>query len=187
MVVGTDDYKNAQDTLNPNLERGRGNADIRHRFVFSGVWQIDYAKSLQNRVLRALLRGYEFSTIATLQSGRPYTITVGGDVNNDGNTRTDRPPGVGRNTIEGPNFLDVDIRFTRDIPLYEERVKLKLIFEAFNLTNRANFSSFTTNSILTTQYNFRAATNTFTPTTNFLAPVATADPRILQLAAKITF
>ena len=36
VVVGTDDSKNAQDTLNPNAERGRGNADITHRFVFSG-------------------------------------------------------------------------------------------------------------------------------------------------------
>ena len=187
VVVGTDDAKNAQDTLRPNLERGLGNADIRHRFVFSGIWQIDYAKSLQNRVLRALLRGYELSTIATLQSGRPYSIFVGGDVNNDGNTRTDRPPGVGRNTVEGPNFLDVDMRVTRDIPLYTERVKLKMIFEAFNLTNRANFSSLTTASLLTTQYNFTAATNTFTPAAGFLSRVATNDPRILQLAAKITF
>lgn len=96
-------------------------------------------------------------------------------------------PGVGRNTVEGPNFLDVDIRVTRDIPLYTERVKLKMIFEAFNLTNRANFSSLTTASLLTTQYNFTAATNTLTPAAGFLSRVATADPRILQLAAKITF
>src|SRR4051794_32376080 len=48
VVVGTDDSKNAQDTLAPNQERGRGNADITHRFIFSGIWDIDYAKSLQN-------------------------------------------------------------------------------------------------------------------------------------------
>ena len=43
VVVGTDDSKNAQDTLNPNAERGRGNADIRHRWVFSGIWDVNYA------------------------------------------------------------------------------------------------------------------------------------------------
>ena len=182
VVVGVDDPKNAQNTLQPNLERGLGNADIRHRFVFSGVWDINYAKSLSNPVARAILGGYQLSTISTLQSGRPYTILVGGDVNNDGNTRTDRPPSVGRNTIEGPNFLDVDVRVTRDFALYAERVKLRMMFEAFNLTNRANFSS-----LLTTQYNFTAATGTFSPAAGYLTPTTTFDPRILQLAAKITF
>ncbi|HTR34514.1 MAG TPA: TonB-dependent receptor [Bryobacteraceae bacterium] len=182
VVVGTDDAKNAQNTLNPNLERGRGNADIRHRFTFSGVWDINYAKSLQNAVWRALLSGYELSTISSVQSGRPYDVTVNSDVNNDGNTRTDRPPYLGRNTANGPNFMDVDMRFTRDIPLYAERVRLKLIFEAFNLTNRANYSS-----LLTTQYNFNATTKVFTPAPGFLTPTTTFDPRILQLAAKITF
>jgi outer membrane receptor protein involved in Fe transport len=182
VVIPSDDPKNAQDTLQPNLERGLGIADVRHRFVFSGLWQINYANSLQNRVLRALLRGFELSSIATMQSGRPYTISVGGDPNNDGNTRSDRPPGVGRNTVEGPNFLVVDMRVTREIPLYAERVKMKLIFEAFNLTNRANYSS-----LLTGQYNFSAATNTFTPASGFLTPSTTFDARILQLAAKITF
>ncbi len=92
VVVSVDDPKNAQDTLQPNLDRGVGNADIRHRFVFSGVWDINYAKSLQNRVARAILGGYQLSTISSIQSGRPYNVAVSSDVNNDGNTRTDRPP-----------------------------------------------------------------------------------------------
>jgi hypothetical protein len=182
VVVGTDDSKNAQDTLAPNLERGRGNADITHRFIFSGVWDINYGKSLQNPIARNLLRGYQLSLIGTLQSGRPLTATVGGDPNGDTNTGTDRPPFVGRNTYTGPNFDTVDIRFTRDIALYRERAALRLMFEAFNLTNRANF-----NSITTAQYNFNATTRVFTPNTTFLFPTTTFDPRILQLAAKVTF
>ena len=181
VVVGTDDAKNAQDTLAPNLERGRGNADIRHRFVLSGVWDINYAHSLKNAVARGLLSGYQVSLITAVQSGRPYTASVGGDVNNDGNSRTDRPPFVGRNTINGPNFADVDLRVSREIGI-RERAKLRLIFEGFNITNRANYSS-----IVTGQYNFAAATRVFTPTTNFLARSDTFDTRILQLAAKITF
>jgi hypothetical protein len=181
VVVGTDDSKNAQDTTYPNLERGRANADIRHRFVFSAIWDIDYAASLQNVFARGLLRGYQFSTIANVQSGRPLTITVGSDPNNDLNTSTDRPPYVGRNTYEGPSYQTVDIRFSRDIRM-TERLGLKLMFEAFNLTNRANFSSITTS-----QYNFNATTRVFTPNASYLARTATYDPRILQLSAKITF
>jgi outer membrane receptor protein involved in Fe transport len=182
VVVGTDDAKNAQDTLLPNLERGRGNADIRHRFVISAVWDLNYAKSLQNRAARAVLGGYQFSLITTAQSGRPFNDTVSSDVNNDGNTRTDRVPAAGRNTINGPNFAQVDFRFSRDLALYRERVKLRLIFEGFNVTNRANY-----NNILTNQYNFNATTRVFSPAAGFLSPTTTFDPRILQLAAKITF
>ncbi len=181
VVVGTDDSKNAQYTTIPNLDRGRGNSDIRHRFIFSGLWQIDYAKGLKNPVERALLSGYELSTITQLQSGRPFNITAGGDPNNDGNTGTDRPPYIGRNTYEGPGFESVDMRFTRDISIHE-RARLRLMFEAFNLTNRANYST-----ILTSQYNYNATTRVFTPAAGFLTPTATSDPRILQLAAKFTF
>jgi hypothetical protein len=63
-----------------------------------------------------------------------------------------------------------------------ERVRFRLIGEAFNLTNRANFSAFDCG-----RYNFAAATRTFTPTSNFLLRTGTFDPRVLQLAAKIMF
>ncbi len=183
VVVGTDDSKNPQDQLNANLERGRGNADITHKFVFSGIWDVDYARALSNPVLRHLLRGYQLSIISNVQSGRPFTATVGSDPNNDGNTATDRPLGYDRNTIGGPNFLTADMRLTRDIPLVSERVKLRLIFEAFNVTNRANFTA-----LNTAAFTFNATTRVLTPTTNFgTVTGTTADPRIVQLAAKITF
>lgn len=185
VVVGTDDSKNAQDTLNPNGQRGRANADIRHRFVFSGIWDIDYASKMTNAALRGALSGYQFGLIANAQSGRPLTIFAGGDPNNDLNTSTDRAPFVGRNTLNGPSFETVDIRFTRDIKI-KERAVLKLMFEGFNITNRANYSSITTS-----QYGFTAASFgipfKFTPNSSYLARTATFDPRILQLAAKITF
>jgi hypothetical protein len=56
------------------------------------------------------------------------------------------------------------------------------MFEAFNLTNRANFAS-----INTTQYTYSAATRAFSTNAAFLSRLTTFDPRILQLAAKITF
>jgi hypothetical protein len=182
VVGGSDDAKVAQDTLLPNLDRGRGDADLRHRFILSGVWDITYARSLTNPVARALLRDYQMSLITTLESGRYSSALMNSDVNNDGNTRTDRPPYLGRNTIEGPGLATVDFRFSRDIPIYKERAKFRLIFEAFNITNRANFNNFNRG-----QYSFNATTRVFTPVANFLQRTATSDPRILQLAAKIFF
>lgn len=187
VVVGADDAKNAQFTTLPNLERGRGNADIRHRFIFSGIWSIDYGKGMQNRAARMLLSGYELSSIAQAQSGRPYRITVGGDPNNDGNTATDRPPYVGRNTLNGPNFVNVDVRFTRDINFYE-RVRLRLIAEAFNVANHPNFTA-----LNTALYSYNATTRVFANATGFGLPTSTAGvgnaptQRIFQLAAKFTF
>jgi outer membrane receptor protein involved in Fe transport len=179
VVVGVDDSKQVTYPTAAGLDRGRGNADINHRFVFAGIWDINYVHS--NAVARALFNGYQLSTISQVQSGRPFQASVSSDPNNDGNSSTDRPPYVGRNTINGPNFAQVDMRFTRDIKIWE-RASLKLIFEAFNLTNRANYSS-----INTTQYTFNSGTRAFTTNPAFLSRTATFDPRILQLAAKFTF
>jgi outer membrane receptor protein involved in Fe transport len=185
VVVGTDDAKSVQDSLQPNLDRGNANSDIRHRFIFSGVWDINYVPASANAALRAMLNGWQLSTIANLQSGRAYSSTVGQtpDLNNDGNIRNDRTPGQGRNALRGPSFLQDDVRLSRFFPLGTERIRLQLIGEAFNVTNRTNFVS-----LRTTQYNFTGAT--LVPLANFFTPAvgsAAGAPRILQLAAKIVF
>ncbi|MBI3681796.1 MAG: TonB-dependent receptor [Acidobacteria bacterium] len=184
VVGGGDDAKVAQDTLLPNLDRARGEADIRHVWVLSGVWDVSYARSLSNPALRALLRDYQLSLITSVRSPRPFSPTVGGnsDVNNDGNNRTDRSPGFGRNSVDAYGFAGVDVRFSRDIGLYKERAKLRLIFEVFNLTNRANFLD-----LNRSPFNFNLAARTFTPVATYRTPSVSGDPRIMQLAARIFF
>ena len=181
VVVGVDDSKQVQYPTLPGLDRGHGNADINHRFVFAGVWDIGYGHTYSSGLVRQVVGGWQLSTIAQVQSGRWFSAGVNNDPNNDGNFSTDRPPAVGRNSFEGPNFMVVDLRVSKDFGIFE-RVKLRLIGEAFNLTNRANF-----NSLLTNQYTFNATTRAFTPAAGFLTPTTTFDPRILQLAAKFMF
>jgi outer membrane receptor protein involved in Fe transport len=180
---GGDDAKIAQDTLAPNLERGRGQNDIRHRFVFSGVWDLDYGKSLSNAVVRGIVRGWTISTIAQIQSGAPFSIGTTGDPGNDANNNNDRAPLIGRNTMDGPEVMVWDLRLTRDIP-FTERARLRLIAEGFDITNRANFLGVQAN-----QYAFR--TGVFTPNSNFLQKLtmqpAGVGSRVFQLAAKFTF
>jgi len=182
VVVGADDAKQVLNTLNPRADRGLGDADVRHRAVISGTWDIDYAKGLQNPVLRAVLRGYQVGLITQIQSGRWFSASVAGDLNNDGSTANERPGFIGRNTIQGPGFASVDVRLSRDINVYRERMKLKLIFEGFNVTNRANFNNFDR-----TPFAYSAATRVFTGRSQYLAMTGSADPRILQLAVKLTF
>jgi hypothetical protein len=178
-----DDAKVTQDTLLPGLDRGPGQADIRQRFVFSSIWDLDYASSLSNPAAKALLSGWTLASIAQLQTGRAMSVTTSGDPYNDGNNSNDRAPFVGRNTLSGPGLAVWDLRLSRDIPI-KERARLRLIVEAFNLTNRANFGNLQTNL-----YTFRSGV--FTPTTNYLFKQTMADQgvgnRVLQLAAKFTF
>ena len=178
---GGDDAKVAQDTLNPNAERALGDVNIKHRFVGSGVWDIAYFNGLSG-VGKYILGGWQVSLIFQGQSGRPFNATAPSDMNLDGNSRNDRAPGFGRNTIIGPSFASLDLRVSKDIPLIRERVKLRLMGEAFNTLNRANYSG-----LQTSPYGFNAATLVLTPQANFLNNTASFDPRILQIAARITF
>ena len=184
-----DDGKQIFNTFDVRSDRALGINDQRHRFVVSGVWDLaNYAKGLANPLARALAGGWSLSGILTAQSGQPYTAKVGGgDLNGDSNQQTDRFPGVGRDTFTLPNFVSLDPRVTREIPIYE-RARMQLIFEGFNIFNRTNF-----NSVRTTQWSLSTGTPqqptplTLVRQSNFGTPLSTAGSRILQLAVKITF
>jgi hypothetical protein len=182
-----DELKIVQNTLNPRDDRGLSLNDVRKRLVISGIWDLSpYIKAVDNPALRTLLSGWSLSGIFTAEDGRPFTAKVGGDLNNDSNSRTDRVPSVGRNTLIGPGFVSLDPRVTREITFYE-RVRLQLIFEAFNVFNRTNFTNFS--DIRETQYNI---TGTFpnqklVTAAGFGTSTGTFNPRQLQLAAKIIF
>jgi Carboxypeptidase regulatory-like domain/TonB dependent receptor-like, beta-barrel len=118
-----------QSNAQRNLERANSNQDARHRFVADFV-----ADTPQEW---GVLRNFELSSIVTLQSGRPFTLFVGFDANNDGNPVTDRVSNVSRNTYRGDSLQTVDLRLSRAFHL-NERARLNLAIDAFNLFNRAN-------------------------------------------------
>jgi hypothetical protein len=188
-----------QDPLNIAGDRGSGVNDQRHRLVLSGIWDLDKYASGFSRSVRYLLGGWQLSGIFTAQNGQPYSGQVNFDLNGDGNSRTDRTPGLGRNTFNLPNFVSLDPRITKNIPI-TERVKAQLILEAYNSFNRVNYTS-----VNTTQYNVSTDTTTCAGTPNpklCLAPPPSTSPfqaplgtqvnfspgsRIVQLSGKITF
>ena len=72
-----------------------------------------------------------------MQSGRPFTLFVGFDANNDGNPVTDRVGASSRNTYRGDSLQTVDLRLSRALHL-GERKRLNLSLDAFNVFNRQN-------------------------------------------------
>jgi hypothetical protein len=76
----------AQNSFDRGGERGDANFDLRHRFAGSFVWDLPFpAKSSA----LAILSGWQLAGIVALQTGQPFTVVSGVDVNLDGNL-TDR-------------------------------------------------------------------------------------------------
>lgn len=177
-----DDAKYASDPQDFSRDYTYGDNDVRHRIVLSGVWNLnDYAGHITNSIGRALATGWSISGIASYQTGQPYSAVVNTDLNSDGNGRNDLAPGTRRNQFRLPSQFSIDPRITRDIPLFGT-ARLQLIAEAFNLLNASNV-----NNVLNTYYSYTAATTTLTRSPTFNRAISSAGPRIMQLAAKLTF
>jgi len=183
-----DDAKQVQDPFHLRDDRGISYTDVPQRFVASWVWDLAYGRRVRNRVVRALVGGWSVSGIVTAHSAPAYSALVGTDLNNDTNARTDRVPGVGRNTFRGFSFVSLDPRVTREIAL-TERAKLHVLLEAFNVLNRANFRTISLSgalpSVNAVMYTLQGGKLVRRP--DFGTPTETFDPRIVQLAVKLVF
>jgi len=118
-----------------NRDRGPASADQRHRFVFEGVYQSHVKTSTQ--AVNAIFGDWLIAPSAVVASGFPINPIAGRDLNGDG-VNNDRVPYLGRNSIEGPGFKELNLRLSRTFPVYRERVKLEVIGEAENLLNTTN-------------------------------------------------
>lgn len=116
----------ATDQTNLRAERARSSFDQRHKFVFYGTWTAPGRIAL-SPILRA-------------NSGRPFNLLVGYDLNQDRHDTSDRPTGAGRNTGLGPNFWTVDLRLSRQFS-FSDKGRVQIVAEAFNLLNRLNLAS----------------------------------------------
>ena len=194
VVPVTDDAKLVYDPNNIGLDRASGNDDVRHRFVLSGIWDLNYTQGVQNRVLKVLAEGWQIASIFNAQSGQPYSAFVNADLNNDGNSRNERAPGFGRNTFTMPAIITLDPRVTRTIRI-TEGAKLQLIAEAFNVLNHQNLTG-----VRTTLFAANTVTHVLTPQSFSVAGISAFGlpsaaningqgnvGRVLQLAAKVSF
>jgi hypothetical protein len=114
-----------------SLEYARADSDQRHRFDLIGTFNSGSWANL--------------GVALALYSGRPYSITTGHDDFSTG-TANARPVGVGRNSLEGPGYADLDLRWSHDIPIRSgtptSGPSAVLAIDAFNVLNHVNYSRY---------------------------------------------
>jgi Carboxypeptidase regulatory-like domain/TonB-dependent Receptor Plug Domain len=78
---------------------------------------------------------------------------------------------LGRNALRGPSLLNFNIALSKTMPIYRESVKLELRGEFFNVFNHTEFNN----------------PSTSITSGSFGQISGTADPRIIQIAGRISF
>jgi hypothetical protein len=151
----------------PNdLDRDKGPnvLDIRHNFAGTIVARSSWSRG--GPFLRALLSDNQVGILMQFNSGLPFSIRSNRDLNQDGNAN-DRPLNVGRNSVYLPARYNVDLRFSRFIPISGSRRaeiigEWKNIFDTkqaagMNPTFAVDAAGNPTTPILTTGAEFRDA------------------------------
>lgn len=147
-------FQNSYDIRN---DRGISDFDARHRFVLTAIYELPFKG---NR----FVEGWQIGVIAQSQTGNPVNIVTSSSTLN-GVANTVRPDvagaivkvgkverwfdissftavsrfgNLGRNVVIGPAFHNIDMSVLKNLPI-NERFRLQLRAEAFDLLNAANF------------------------------------------------
>jgi outer membrane receptor protein involved in Fe transport len=145
---------------NPTGEWGRADFDQRNRLNLLGTFNSG--------------RWLNLGIGLALASGKPYSLTTGQDFYDTGLVNA-RPDGVPRNSLEGPGYADLDLRWSHNF--YFNRAKKDkgpagtFAFDAFNVLNRVNYLGYIGN--LSSPF--------------FGQAVASQPARRLQLTVRLTF
>ena len=117
--------------FDPDSEKGPSVQDQRHRFVASGIYMLPHE--------------VELSAIVAMESGRPYNILAGVDLNGDGDGgATDRAGAtlsdIGTSIYRNAGAADAGERRSQGVAAISGGWHhLDGILEVFNLFNRSNF------------------------------------------------
>ena len=188
--------------FNQRFDKGLSEFQRTHVFNFSGLWELPIRFS--QPVAQTLLGGWNLNGIISLNTGQPLTVVSGVDNARTGTggqradlvgdpyftgdrSRQDQYTewlrkaafapnalgtygNLGRGTYFGPGYASVDLGLMKNF-VVKERFNTQFRFEMFNSLNRANFAN----------------PNTTQNNANFMRITAAQDPRILQLALRLTF
>jgi hypothetical protein len=121
-----------QDPTNLGADRALSEFDQRHKVVVAGV--------IDSPWKNPVLAGFQLAPILTYNSGHPFNLLAGGEINGNNHTTNERPIGAGRDTGLGPSYVNFDMRLGWQHKV-GEKAKLQLTAEGFNIANHTNFAS----------------------------------------------
>jgi hypothetical protein len=127
-----------QNSFDRRKERADANFDVRHRFVYSFIWDLPILE--QSRIWG----GWQFASIGTFQTGQPYSLLFCCEINQDGNLTDRITPSLSlagnapRNSLRAPGIQTVDVSLNKMFR-FTERHNLEFRTEVFNLANHPNY------------------------------------------------
>jgi hypothetical protein len=165
-----------------NLKRDNGPNPLDTRHNFNGNVVYITSSHATNGLVRNLLDGNEIGILLQINSGLPINVIANRDLNQDG-VNSDRPLFVTRNSLYLTPRKNVDLRYTRWIPI-RGSVKGQIIVELKNVFNTTELAGVTTTTAIDTAGNPLATI----PTTaaGFVNPSG-FEQRKLQLGFKVRF
>jgi hypothetical protein len=126
-----------------NLDRDLGPNPLDMRHSFNGSLVYTSINNSTNPVVHQLLNGNEIGILLQFNSGLPVNIVSNLDLNQDGIANNDRPAFVSRNSLYLPARKNVDLRYTRTIPVHDS-VRGEVIVELKNVFNTVEMSNINT-------------------------------------------
>ena len=218
--------------LDPNNikgENGPSDIDIRSRFTMSFSYKPQIM--LGNKIVKNLLDEFTFSGDEIASGGQPIAAGMSGTVysgstsatsygddggiyggamsSGSGSATTGRPPQIGRNSITGPGFNNVDFRISRNFPIHD-KMYVQFVGEAYNALNhtiitgvQSTYSQYATSSATSTTCSSTGSAPTGSAVQGCISPYTGTGlstfgsmsgtnnslygPRQLQVAAKFFF
>ena len=125
------------DPSNLDRDKGPNPLDIRHSFTGNVVYTTH--NDSRNAVVRQLLSGNQIGVLLQFNSGLPTNILANRDLNGD-SVNSDRPLTIARNSLYLPVRKNVDLRYTRWIPL-RGSVRAEVLAELKNAFNTVQLQS----------------------------------------------
>jgi TonB dependent receptor len=201
----------AQNNYDTGAERGLSDFNIAHRFVGNVIYDVPDLKNAWQALPSKLSKGWELSSIVTLQTGQPLSVLMGVDNSSTG-LGNDRPNLIGnansgphtvsewfntaafapnapltfgnsgRNIVTGPGFHNVDFSLLKNTPI-TERMNLQFRSEFFNIFNHPNFAL--PNNVFSSP-SFGALFQTPDVAQNNVG-LGSGGPRLIQFGLKLTF
>lgn len=181
--------QNASIEDNTNLKRDRSNCIINRpqALTFSAV--LEPQVKAENKVLHTLLNDNMFALLGNISSGDQQNVASSPANFTGDTTAAQRPLGVGRYSVRGPKIAQIDLRYTRTLFTWKERLRTQFLFEANNLFNTVNITSLNTTLNVVGSPTSGSYTNvgsvSSTPTTYLTPSSSVLEGRLIQFGLSI--